>query len=76
MCAFPGATAATNALSNEAAIAKVQEWLRHANVSTPRLYDRRKTKPGGQPDISHELLSPTDRMCRCMKTDCLERGRQ
>jgi site-specific recombinase XerD len=39
------ATAATNALSNEADIAKVQEWLGHANVSTTRLYDRRKGKP-------------------------------
>jgi integrase/recombinase XerD len=39
------ATAATNALSNEADIAKVQEWLGHANVSTTRLYDRRKTRP-------------------------------
>jgi integrase/recombinase XerD len=39
------ATAATNALSNEADIAKVQEWLGHANVSTTRLYDRRKSKP-------------------------------
>jgi integrase/recombinase XerD len=39
------ATAATNALSHEADIAKVQEWLGHANVSTTRLYDRRKSKP-------------------------------
>jgi len=40
------ATAATNALSHEAGIAKVQEWLGHANVSTTqRLYDRRKTRP-------------------------------
>ncbi len=31
------ATAATNALSHEADIAKVQEWLGHANVSTTRL---------------------------------------
>ena len=38
------ATAATNALSHEADIAKVQEWLGHANVSTTRLYDRRKTR--------------------------------
>ena len=36
------ATAATNALSHEADIAKVQEWLGHANVSTIRPYDRRK----------------------------------
>jgi hypothetical protein len=37
------ATAATNALSNEADIAKAQEWLGRANVSTARLYDRRKS---------------------------------
>lgn len=43
------ATAATNALSNEADIAKVQEWLGHANVSTTRLYGRRKTRPEGSP---------------------------
>jgi site-specific recombinase XerD len=43
------ATAATNALSNEADIAKVQEWLGHANVSTTRLYDRRKRKPEDSP---------------------------
>jgi site-specific recombinase XerD len=43
------ATAATNALSHEADIAKVQEWLGHANISTTRLYDRRKTKPEESP---------------------------
>jgi integrase/recombinase XerD len=43
------ATAATNALSNEADIAKVQEWLGHANESTTRLYDRRKTRPEDSP---------------------------
>jgi integrase/recombinase XerD len=43
------ATAATNALSNEADIAKVQEWLGHANVSTTHLYDRRKSKPEDSP---------------------------
>ena len=43
------ATAETNALSNEADIAKVREWLGHANVSTTRLYDRRKMRPEDSP---------------------------
>jgi len=43
------ATAATNALSNEADIAKVQEWLGHADISTTRLYDRRHTQPEDSP---------------------------
>jgi integrase len=43
------ATAATNALSHQADIAKVQDWLGHANVSTTRLYDRRKSKPEDSP---------------------------
>jgi len=43
------ATAATNALTHDSDIAKVQEWLGHANVSTTRLYDRRKSKPEDSP---------------------------
>jgi integrase/recombinase XerD len=43
------ATAATNALDHEADIAKVQEWLGHANISTTRLYDRRRSKPEDSP---------------------------
>jgi integrase/recombinase XerD len=43
------ATAATNALSHDADIAKVQEWLGHANVSSTRLYDRRKSKSEDSP---------------------------
>jgi site-specific recombinase XerD len=43
------ATAATNALDHDADIAKVQEWLGHANISTTRVYDRRKMKPEDSP---------------------------
>ena len=43
------ATAATNALDNGSDIAKVQEWLGHANVSTTRLYDKRKTRAEDSP---------------------------
>jgi site-specific recombinase XerD len=43
------ATAATNALDQGADIAKVQEWLGHANVSTTRMYDQRKTRPEDSP---------------------------
>ena len=43
------ATAAANALEHEADIAKVQEWLGHANIATTRLYDRRKSRPEHSP---------------------------
>jgi integrase/recombinase XerD len=43
------ATAATNALDHEADIAKVQEWLGHANIATTRIYDHRRTRPADSP---------------------------
>jgi len=43
------ATAATNALEHQADIAYVQAWLGHANISTTRLYDRRKSRPEDSP---------------------------
>ena len=43
------ATAATHALNQGADIAKVQEWLGHANIATTRIYDRRRSKPEDSP---------------------------
>jgi integrase/recombinase XerD len=43
------ATAATNALDHQSDIAEVQKWLGHANISTTRLYDRRKSRPEDSP---------------------------
>nr|WP_295768086.1 tyrosine-type recombinase/integrase [Rhodoferax sp.] len=46
------ATAATCALENQADIAKVQEWLGHANINTTRVYDRRETRAQDSPTFS------------------------
>jgi integrase len=43
------ATAATNALDHQADIVKVQEWLGHANISTTRICDHRRTRPEDSP---------------------------
>jgi integrase/recombinase XerD len=43
------ATAATNALGHHADIAKVQEWLGHANIATTRIYDHRESSPEDSP---------------------------
>jgi integrase/recombinase XerD len=43
------ATAATSALEHNADIAKVQEWLGHASISTTRAYDRRESRPEDSP---------------------------
>jgi integrase/recombinase XerD len=47
-------TAATNALAHNADIAKVQEWLGHANIATTRLYDRRQSRPEESPTFKVE----------------------
>jgi len=38
-----------NALDHKADIAKVQEWLGHANIATTRIYDHRRTRPEDSP---------------------------
>jgi integrase/recombinase XerD len=43
------ATAATNALEHNADIAKVKQWLGHANISTTRVYDRRDLRAEDSP---------------------------
>jgi site-specific recombinase XerD len=43
------ATAGTNALEHGADIAEVQVWMGHANVSTTRLYDKRRRRPEESP---------------------------
>ena len=48
------AAAATNALAHGTDIAKVQEWLGHANISTPRIYDKRKSRPEESPTFKVE----------------------
>ena len=35
-------------------IAKVQEWLGHANIATTRLYDRRQSRPEESPTFKVE----------------------
>ena len=49
-----GDRAATNALAHNADIAKVQEWLGHANIATTRLYDRRQSRPEESPTFKVE----------------------
>ena len=48
------ATAATNALDHGADIARVQEWLGHANIATTRLYDKRGSRPEESPTFKVE----------------------
>jgi hypothetical protein len=63
------ATAATNALDHQADIAKVQEWLGHANISTTRLYDRRKHRPEDSPTFKVEYL-----YCTLSRHEAMERS--
>jgi site-specific recombinase XerD len=44
----------SNALDHGADIARVQEWLGHASVSTTRLYDQRHSRPEESPTFKVE----------------------
>jgi len=48
------ATAATNALAHNADIHKVREWLGHADVSTTRMYGKRRSRPEESPTFKVE----------------------
>ena len=57
------ATTATNALEHQADIAYVQKWLGHANISTTRLYDRRRSRPEDSPTFKvrpRHIISQTN----------------
>jgi integrase/recombinase XerD len=43
------AIAATNILAREADIAKVQDWLDRADISTSRMYNKRQSRPEDSP---------------------------
>lgn len=43
------ATAITNALEHDADLERVQDWVGHANISTTRMYDRRKARAEDSP---------------------------
>ena len=68
----------TNALAPNADIAKVQEWLGHANIATTRLSDRRQSRPEENPTFKVEYERATKKspsvetmMCWTMDTQCL-----
>ncbi len=49
-----GVVVGINADVHNADIAKVQEWLGHANIATTRLYDRRQSRPEESPTFKVE----------------------
>ncbi|RYE73029.1 MAG: hypothetical protein EOO81_01735 [Oxalobacteraceae bacterium] len=45
----PRTTAATSALKHGADIAKIQQWLGHADVATTKVYNQRQSRPEDSP---------------------------
>jgi integrase len=45
-------------LVHNADVAKVQEWLGHANIATTRLYDDRQSRPEESPTFKVEYWAP------------------
>jgi hypothetical protein len=70
------ATAATNALDHPADIAKVQEWLGHANIATTRIYDHRKTRPEDSPTSKSVIEESAHAKIRTSDPSKIERRRR
>lgn len=56
------ATTAINALEHKADIASVQPWLGHANISTTRVYGRRRSRPEDSPTFNIYYWNPCSSM--------------
>ena len=61
-------------LDHQADIAKVQEWLGHANIATTRIYDYRKTRPEDSPTFKVPYRRLYRKIRAFMGTGCYRGG--